>query len=288
MPSRFLSRLLIIALIWTSAPVFAAPALWRIADEDTEIFLFGTLHIMSKDADWISDKLEASFNASSALIVELDGRELDRAGPLFAEEGKLPYGQQLRMVVGNGVYNDVVRLNRKLDIPENAFDSARPWFAGMSLAVIGLVKADYDPASGADKYLLAHAEASGKTVLGIETAAQQAALFGGLTPAQEKALLVDTLRQSVSLKTYFASMEAAWLAGDLSALDQILNASLATAPGLEDRLLLDRNKDWAQKIGLVMNKPGRFFMAVGVGHMVGDGSVIALLERAGHPVLRLE
>ncbi len=269
-------------------PVGAAPALWQLSDADTKIYFFGTLHVLEADMPWLSHRATKAFTGADALIVELDGPELDKAGTLFTKAGTLPKGQSLRMIIGNGIYNDISRLSRTLGIPQDHFADKRPWFAGMSLSVIGLVKAGFDPASGADKYFIAQAEGMEKPVLGIETAAQQAALFAGLTLDQEKALLVDTLQQAPDIKRHFAEMQSAWLAGDTAALDRLINDALDKSPGLAERLLYTRNRGWADKMVLLLNKPGQFFVAVGAGHLAGTHSLQAVLETQGLSVSRVE
>ncbi|WP_417456507.1 TraB/GumN family protein [Kordiimonas sp.] len=266
----------------------ANPALWRMADSDTEVYIYGTLHVLSADTKWLTIETKAAFEGSKALIVELSGDEISRAGPLFTEAGSLPDGQSLRAFVGNGIYNDVERLCRKLNVPAGTFAQSKPWFAGMSLAVIGLVKAGFDPASGADKYFIAQAEADGKPVYGLEVAEQQVALFSSLNPLQEKALLVDTLKQNAELDVYYAQMQGAWLYGNTELLDQIINDSLSLAPGLEEHLLINRNRDWASKLAQVLDQPGRYFVAVGAGHLVGENSVIDLLQKSGAVISRIQ
>ncbi|WP_417451999.1 TraB/GumN family protein [Kordiimonas sp.] len=280
--------LLALSLVLAAQSAAAAPALWRLADADTEIHIFGTLHVLNKDTQWLTPEIRVAFRESDALIVELSGDEIDRAGALFTAAGRLPEGQTLRMLVGNGIYNDIERLGRALSVPANTFQHSKPWFAGLSLSVIGLVKAGYDPASGADKYFIAQAEGMNKAIFGLETAAQQVALFESLKPEQEKAMLVDTLRQNAKLGQHFAAMQGAWVTGDMAALDHILNDALSIAPGLEEQMLTDRNRDWADKLLQVMEKPGSFFVAVGAGHLTSDESLIALLRRTGLKVDRLQ
>ncbi|WP_417462717.1 TraB/GumN family protein [Kordiimonas sp.] len=276
-------------LVGTGLPsATAAPALWRMADSDTEVYIFGTLHVLSTETNWLTTETKAAFDGADGLIVELDGDQISRAGPLFTEAGRLPDSQSLRSLVGNGVYNDVERLCRKLNVPTGTFEKTRPWFAGMSLAVIGLVKAGYDPASGADKYFIAQAETANKPIYGLEVAEQQVALFSTLSLAQEKALLVDTLRQNAELDVYYAQMQGAWLYGNTEMLDQIINDSLSLAPGLEEHLLTNRNRDWAAKLAQVLDRPGRYFMAVGAGHLVGENSVIDLLQKNGAVITRVQ
>lgn len=282
---RQLFATIVCFLIWAPS-LNASPALWRMADDDTEIHILGTLHILEEGTTWANASITDAFSAADALVVELDDREFGRAGPLFAQAGKLPLGVSMRTVVGNGIYNDVRRLCHQMDLPRDTFENARPWFAGMSLTVIGLTKAGFNPNSGIDGALINEALRLRKSILGIETAAQQAELFASLTTAQEKAMLVDTLKQASNVKSHMKDLQQAWLQGDLPELDRLLNGNLMQQEGLGQHLLYKRNQDWAHKMSLLLNKPGRFFVAVGTAHLVGDQSAISILIKNGIAISR--
>ncbi|NVJ98850.1 MAG: TraB/GumN family protein [Alphaproteobacteria bacterium] len=264
----------------------AAPALWRIADDDTTIHIFGTIHILKPNTTWANANITNAFAATDALIVELDEKEISRAGPLFKEAGELPLGQSMRALVGNGIYNDVIRVNRQLDLPPAIFENVRPWFASMSLTVISLTKNGFDLSTGADKILIEEALKNRIPILGIETASQQAQMFAGLNAEQDKALLIDALVQSQNVKSEMDRLHAAWLDGDIETLDTILNGGVMKKASLGDHLLYSRNRDWANKLSLLLQKPGSFFMAVGTAHLVGDNSVQSALENMGIQVAR--
>jgi len=275
-------------LVSIAAPVTAAPALWRMADDDTEVHIFGTLHMLEKGTTWANASITNAFSAADALVVELDDRELELAGPLFMEAGKLPLGVNMRQLVGNGIYNDVNRLARQLDLKEDAFLNVRPWFAGMSLTVVSLGKMGYDPSRGVDQALIGEALRLRKPILGIETAAQQVDLFASLTPSQDKAMLVDALRQSANIKAYMTDLQSAWINGDEATLDRLLNGELMQKDGLGDHLLYGRNQMWASQLSRLMDKPGRFFVAVGTAHVVGEKSLIVFLTAQNRMMERVQ
>lgn len=286
---KSLRRIILLCLAWCiSLPAFAAPALWRLADSDTTIYIFGTLHVMEADLPWFSPNAAKAFAESKVLIVELDDTELQKAGPLFAAAARLPNTTNLRMVVGNGLYNDVERISKQLGVPVNAFSQARPWFTAMSLGVGAMVRAGYNPASGADKALLAAAEEAHKPVVSLETAEFQAGLFEGLPADAEKILLIETLKEVGHMKQSFGAMQDAWMAGDPEKLATLINGTLVSNPALAERMLYARNRDWQDKMMQLLDNPGSFFVAVGAGHLGGEGSMIALIRADGIPVNRVE
>lgn len=54
-------------------------------------------------------------------------------------------------------------------------------------------------------------------------------------------------------------------------------------------LLVQRNKRMAARIvELLVNKPDKYFFAVGAGHLVGDDSIVDFIRRAGFSVKHLQ
>ena len=71
------------ALFWLSAcattpsaplPVADAPsgpALWQVSDEDTTIYLFGTVHVLPATTTWFDDRVAKALAASGSIVTEL-------------------------------------------------------------------------------------------------------------------------------------------------------------------------------------------------------------------------
>jgi len=53
-------------------PTEAKPALWKLADKDTTIWLFGSVHVLPPDILWFKGKVAKAFAASEALVVETE------------------------------------------------------------------------------------------------------------------------------------------------------------------------------------------------------------------------
>ena len=73
-------RALIAALLMAAAlgacarqpPPAGEPALWRIADADSEIWLFGTSHMLPPEARWRGPVVDAAFAAAEEFVTETD------------------------------------------------------------------------------------------------------------------------------------------------------------------------------------------------------------------------
>src|SRR5687768_12082912 len=51
-------------------PKAASPAMWKVADADTTIYLFGTIHLLPKDTKWRSPVFDQAASGSDTLVVE--------------------------------------------------------------------------------------------------------------------------------------------------------------------------------------------------------------------------
>ena len=65
-------RLLAPFLLLAAAPAQpqAHPALWKLSDADTTIYLFGTMHILPAGTRWMDPKIKAAVDASQSLTLE--------------------------------------------------------------------------------------------------------------------------------------------------------------------------------------------------------------------------
>src|SRR5690242_15993892 len=50
----------------------AAPALWRVSDADSQIYLFGTLHVLTPDARWRTPLYDAVLAKAGTVWFEAD------------------------------------------------------------------------------------------------------------------------------------------------------------------------------------------------------------------------
>jgi uncharacterized protein YbaP (TraB family) len=164
-----------------------------------------------------------------------------------------------------------------------ALQPMKPWLAALTLAVAPLMKAGLDPAAGVDKQLQAQMTRAGKPVHGLETAEQQIRFLADLPEPLQIAFLRDTLRDVEKDKAELLSLIDAWKRGNVAAIAKLENDELKTKePALYQKLLVQRNQDWAARIKDMLRQPGTtVFVAVGAAHLAGPDSVQAQLAKIG-------
>lgn len=270
------------------SPAPAGPALWKVSDEDTTIYLFGTVHVLPKDVEWYDEDIAAALESADTLITEIPADAMNDPAmqASIMTKAMLPEGQTLRELLSDedrAVYEQALG---KLGMPPAAFDRFEPWLAGMTMAVLPLMQKGYDPASGVERVVEA---AASKTATrgALETADQQIDLFDTLPQESQIEFLMASARDMDGLVAMMDEMVAEWLEGDADGLAEIMNRGL-TDPVVAAALLYQRNERWAEWIDERMDEPGAVFIAVGAGHLAGEKSVQDYLRSRDIEVTRLQ
>jgi uncharacterized protein YbaP (TraB family) len=262
------------------------PALWVIKDEDTTIYLFGSIHVLKPGLGWFDDGVKTAFDSSDQLVLELVDLPAAETQALFGKLAMDQQGKTLRSKMNDAdraVYDAAMG---NLGIPAPSLDPFEPWAAGIAMSLMAMQKAGFDPNSGVEKQLTAAAKVSNKPIAGLETAEFQLGIFDTLPEADQIAFLVETAKMIDDTNSMMDKMVNMWGSADTESLAQLMNEGM-TSRTLYDALLTNRNANWAKWISAQMKKPGVTFMAVGAGHLAGSTSVQALLPAYGLTATRV-
>ncbi|MGB7408072.1 MAG: TraB/GumN family protein, partial [Pontixanthobacter sp.] len=265
------------------------PALWKVADEDTTIYLFGTVHLLPNDIEWKTDTIRTALSSSDTLVTEIDMTEeaLAAMGPLVQSKAMLSEGQTLRSLLSAEQRTSFEGALAKLGMPANALDPVEPWFAALTLANVAYAKNGMNPELGVETVLESAVSPDTKRDA-LETVEFQFAIFDELPMDQQIKYLMETAEQLDDLGPTLDKMIAEWAAGNPDGLGDLMNEALEGDPALADKLLYARNANWAIWIDDRMDMPGTLFMAVGAGHLAGEKSVQDYLVGRGFTVTRVQ
>ncbi|MGF1462363.1 MAG: TraB/GumN family protein [Maricaulaceae bacterium] len=268
----------------------AEPALWRVSDADTDITLFGTVHVLPKTVDWRSPALDAAFDAADTLYLEapLDPQAQEEAGRALLDYGYNRRGRFLTGQLSRPGRRALERLVDRLGLPLQALQPLRPWHAGI---VIGLTVARRQgavPSFGADAALHEAALEAGKSIAFLETPMGQLALLAGFPQPVEQKLFEASIMSYVETPQSFSELTEAWVAGDQATLSRIVETNFAPTPQVRRALLTERNRDWLKVLEAQFNAPRSVFFAVGAAHFVGADGLLALLCAQGRAPVRID
>lgn len=272
----------------TAAPTTAKPGLWVLKDEDTLIYLFGTIHFLKPGSHWQNPTITKAFASADTLMMEIPD-STDQAAlaqkilPLAMTKDAPPLSNQLEEG-DRAAYHAALA---KYGMPATAFDSFKPWFAAITLSLMPAIKAGYDPKHGVETILTAQARMQNKALTALETPEQQLGYFDMLPVPLQIAYLNESVKLLDESAPMLDQMVALWQNGQVDELAAVLNESLEATPELHHLLLDKRNEDWAEKLEKQLEKPGTVFVAVGSGHLAGKGSVQDYLAKRGLTALRV-
>lgn len=268
------------------APKQLKPALWKVADADTTIYLFGTIHALPKGLVWLDGPVGTALDSSGELITEIPDVPAAEQQKAVKAVGLLK-GETLRSLMPDADRVAYEALLAKLKIPVEAFDPLEPWLAGITLGVMPYAMAGYGADSGVEAVLRKAAVAKGKKLGALETVDYQLGLFDQLPREAQLKFLGEAVRDFDKSFAIIGTMTDEWGAGDPEGLGKLINENMDD-PELAETLLYQRNRNWASWIARRLDQPGTVFIAVGAGHLAGVQSVQDMLKAQGLAATRVQ
>ena len=244
------------------------PFLWRVQRGDGPVvWLYGTIH--HAGAGDVPAAAWAALDGAPRFVSELGEQEPDP--DRVRELAFLRAGAGLDHQLSSDDWYDLRDALRGA-VKEDDLRRARPWFAMARLTAT----VARGPSPNMDEALTRRAAARRIPIAHLETWAEQ---LTALADAVQLADLVEALRARHRMACELAGMRAFYAAGDLDAMHKLLVG--ARSPALLDA----RNRRWLPVLEPYLASGGAF-VAVGLGHLLGDAGLPALLARAGYTVER--
>ncbi|MEL7491051.1 MAG: TraB/GumN family protein [Pseudomonadota bacterium] len=268
------------------------PAMWRLEDDDSEITLFGTFHVLPPNIEWTSSIYDAAMKSAETTIIETDTQSPEAVAEIQAAVAKFglnPPGVTLSETLGPDRAQQLSALAEELGVPGSALEPMRPWLALVSLTQVVFQRNGFDPAQGVEASVLAQAAEEGDAVDYLETASFQIEALASLDGDDMFANFDTTIDQFAEFDTMTARLLEAWRTGDVEGIEKDILAPIREAsPGAYATLFTNRNVNWTRKIDSLMASDGDYFIAVGAGHLVGPDSVVEMLKKEGYAVTRIQ
>jgi uncharacterized protein YbaP (TraB family) len=274
-------------LFWAATSARAEPAMWVIRDEDSTIYLIGTLHLLRHDAEWNSDKVKKTVRESTELWLEIADADDQAAAMQLAMKYGMDPKKPLSSKLNPAQKEKLAKVADRYGVVLAGLDQMQPWLAAMLLTMVPLQKAGYDPNSGVDRVLLAQAKKEGDKIRGFETMEQQVRIFADLPEAEQIAFLEATLDEVEKGLDQLDRLAKAWIEGDVETIGRMSVEEFKNeAPAVYDKLLVQRNIAWSEKIAETLKGSGVQQIAVGAAHLAGPDSVQVQLAKRGIKVER--
>ena len=292
---RFVFTLLYALLLVSCASHAAAPAvqhdvaasrfdhglLWKIETPGAKpSYLFGTIHVDDARVTALPAPVGRALDGSDRFVMEalLDGESLSAmAKAMYFDDDRT-----LEQVIGKDLYAATLAALNARGIPGANVEKQKPWAVMMALSMPAPETGEF-----LDLVLETRAAKQGKPVAGLESMAEQIAVFNDMPMPDQIALLKEAVRTQPDLERDYGELIRAYLARNLRTLAEISDKH---DPGedrlyrsVTDRLLTQRNARMQQRMAPFL-KQGNAFIAVGAAHLAGEAGLLNLLDQAGYRV----
>jgi uncharacterized protein len=266
------------------------PALFAVRDADSTIYLYGSIHVRPAGSDWGGPSAHAALAASTDVWTEMDiSPETDARGQDLARQlSAAPPDRPLSSWLTPDENARLDALQQRLHIPAGALEHLQPWAASLTLTLVPIVQAGYDPQSGVDRDVDAYADAHHLREHAFETIDEQLGFLAHLSPQLQHQMLLEAIDEADQGPAELAQMTTAWEHGDVDALQRIVvDETRNDYPELYDVLFRRRNAAWLQVIMQELQGSGTAFIVVGAGHLLGPDGLVAQLRAHGVRVERV-
>ena len=207
---------------------------------------------------------------------------------MIQEEGMYHGNDTIRDHLKPDTFAKLRKQLQQLKIPYPMVEHQKPGILIMTLTAAQMMQLGLNADDGIDIHFIHRAETQKKPVLELETIQQQLNLL--LKIADGDLLIQEALNDFDQTDGLLHSLVQSWKQGDEKQLNTILfDDVLAQHPSylpLYDELFFKRNRGMAEKIEGYLKTDKRYFVVVGAGHLIGDKSVVALLNRKGYKAAR--
>ncbi len=260
--------------------------LWEVKNSSATVFLLGSLHVLKSSAYPLSTEIDGAYSASQRLVFETDIGAMMEPAILtkMMELGVYPEGQDLFQNISGTTRESLEKKLQDLGLPPASFARFKPWFLAVTLTTLELQRLGFNVEYGIDLHFYTKAKADNKELAYLESVEYQLSLLGKMNAQDQKSFLTQTLKDLEFSAQLADDMMAAWQNGEADDLYALLFKSFEDHPGIEDRLLTRRNKEWIQQIEKLLQEPKITLVIVGAGHLVGPEGLVELLKQKGYEV----
>ncbi|HET6971322.1 MAG TPA: TraB/GumN family protein [Phenylobacterium sp.] len=286
MKRRLAAAGLALALAAGAAPARAEPPVWIVRDADSEMVLFGSVHVLPPGLVWRSPALEAALGRADDLWFELPmGPQAEQeVARLAGSLGALAPTQSLFKLLPPKDAQRLIKVADAYGVDKVALDRMQPWLAEVALAGAAYRQAGADVDHGVEDTVNAAAPLTTPR-RALETPAEQLGLFASMPLKDQIASLRETLGELAKDPHAYMKLVRAWQAGDVKRLDrEALQPLRKASPEEFRRLVTERNVRWVQALDARLRGHGRTVVVVGVGHLVGSDGLPARLRALGYSV----
>ena len=256
---------------------------WELETEGNSVRIMGSVHLLRESDYPLPEGLLEAYDPADKLVMEIDMDNVDSVAMsgIMMKLATDPQGKSLRELIGAEAYDEATAKAGELGVPLAMFSQYEPWFAALSISQLRMMQLGFDPNWGVEMQMVKRAKRDGKPIFGLETLEEQLSFMDGLDADTQRQFLLLSLDDAADVMEEVDTIVEAWRTGDTARMEALMLADMAQAPDLYDALLVQRNRSWVDSIKKLTRESDDYLVIVGAMHLVGEDSVLAMLEDVG-------
>jgi hypothetical protein len=271
------------------------PLAWRISGgTGASLYVLGSIHLGPARGWEYPPGIIGALEDSNALVVEVNVNELpsETIQQLIGHYGHLPRGRSLRRTLSPGTWALIEASLAESSIPLRAANRLQPWLLSNLIIMEAIRRENYFADRGTEDEFIRLAGA--RSIVPLETAAEQIAFLGTLPRAIQELYLVDTLKHYDETGHFVNLYVNAWRSGDEKVLEKLVFDSYFEDPSFApffESIIFDRNERMSKQLKVFLDADQHagesVFVVLGVAHMIGERSIRETLAAQGYRIQRV-
>ena len=266
-----------------------ANSVWEVKKGDDSVYVGGTIHLLPVSEFPLPEAFTDTYAKVDEIVLEAELPDPTDQSSRMASLTAMRYGEGVAIT-------DFISPELKAEL-DSYFDSVgvdfdsltgfKPGFIGTVIFSIEANKAGM-AGQGVDAYFKQLAEKDDKTIQFLETFESQLEMLAQLGVGDEESALSSQVKGVHDMVPTFQKIIKAWRQGDSDTIETLAVLPLKEQyPNTHHVLLPARNHRWVPQIEAMFNDEDKEFVLVGAAHLIGEGSVLELLESKGYEVNKL-
>ncbi len=256
------------SLLWKiEGPGLAAPS-----------YLFGTMHMIEREYFFFPEKIEKLVLNSEELLMELPGLPSREESMTLLKLKEGSFFDYFNKQQSDSLFQWAsTNMNMTEALFRKTMESMKP-FVFVQLATQWKFLGNME---SYEQTFEALASTNKIPISGLETAADQMAIFDQLTREQQTEMVMESMRNPEKIMQQTREMEQIYVDQNIDSMHMMIMKHESVIVDEQSAFLDDRNSRW---IPLIIQHIATHptFIAVGAGHLGGPNGVVRLLQGKGY------
>lgn len=267
-------------------PMQESSLLWKIEGPGVQkgSYLFGTMHLIEKEYFIFPDKLEKLVKKSDLLVMELAGMpsQMEALNLIQLKEGSF-----FDYFTPEQTDTILKWAKAEMKMDEKAFRATMSKMKPFAVVQMATQMRFIGKTESYEMTFEKIARENEIAIKGLETIAQQMAIFDNLSKAQQSEMVMEGIRNMEETLDQTTRMQKIYAGQNVDSLFLMIQNEGGTISSEMSEFLDKRNKNWVPQIKAMVEEK-KTFIAVGAGHLGGPNGVIRLLEKEGYTLTPVE